>query len=137
MTRVHRATLAALAWSLLSIHPSGAQVASSIWPRCIAEREGQQLGLAGSVCECSHERGGTMIGKPPGWRWACDIMRSDGSQLEIPAETSNDRESLPSGFTYAPQDGSSMQPGPRNRPSEQPYGTQLRRPAPLFEGGRR
>ena len=130
MTREHRATLVALAWSLLSIRSLNAQVAPSIWPRCIAEREGQQLGMAGSVCECSYERGGTMTGKRPGWR-------SDGSQLEIPADTSNGQESLPPGFTYAPQDGASMQPGPQNQPSEQLYGTQPRGPVPLFNGGRR
>lgn len=46
-----------------------------------------------------------MIGKPPGWRWACDIMRSDGSGLDIPADRPLGGQQLPPGFTYAPQNG--------------------------------
>ncbi len=50
-----------------------------------------------------------MIGKPPGWRWACDIMRSDGSGLDIPADRPFGGQQLPPGFTYAPQNGVGMQ----------------------------
>ncbi len=137
MTYLYRATLAALTWCSLSIYPLTAQMMPSVWPRCIAERDGQQLGLAGSVCECSYEQGSIMSGKPPGWRWNCDILRSDGSSLEMPADPSNGRQSLPPGFTYAPQSGTSMQPGLQNQPSGQSFEVQPRRPAPLFEGRRR
>ncbi len=51
-----------------------------------------------------------MIGKPPGWRWACDIMRSDGSGLDIPTDGPfGGQQQLPPGFTYAPQNGFGMQ----------------------------
>lgn len=103
------AVLAALALGALAVGSARAQVPPSVWPRCIAERDGQQLGLAGSVCECKYERGGTLTGRPPGWRWSCDIMRMDGSSLGLPADTSAGRQSLPPGFTYAPQ--GAAQPG--------------------------
>lgn len=134
MKYLQHAVLATLAGYLLSVHPSNAQLAPGVWPRCIAERDGQQLGLAGSVCECSYERGGTMIGKPPGWRWVCDIMRSDGSQLQVPADTLTDRQPLPPGFTYAPQGGATMQPGLQDQPFGPRYQAQPRGPAPVFEG---
>ena len=137
VTCVCRAIVAALAWCLLSAHSSIAQGAPGMWPRCIAERDGQQLALAGSVCECASEQGGTMTGKRPGWRWDCDIMRSDGSQLEIPADTSSGQQSLPPGFTYAPQGGTSMQPGLQDQPFGRPYGAQPPGPMPLFGGRRR
>lgn len=104
----HLAVLAAVALGAFA-GPASAQVPPSVWPRCIAERDGQQLGLAGSVCECRHERGGTLTGRRPGWRWSCDIMRMDGSSLGLPADTSAGRQSLPPGFTYAPQEAA--QPG--------------------------
>ena len=136
MTRMHRAILATLACSLVPLSPLEAQVAPSVWPRCIPERDGQQLGQAGSVCECGYERGGTMTGKPPGWRWACDILRSDGSNLDSPADTSAGRQSLPPGFVYAPQNGAGIQPIEPGQSFGQPYGMQQRGPMPLF-GGRR
>lgn len=43
-----------------------------------------------------------MTGKPPGWRWSCDIMRSDGDQLEAPADSSSDRQPLPPDLSYSP-----------------------------------
>lgn len=133
-----RVTIAAVfAWCLPSVCLLAAQVAPSAWPRCIAERDGQQLGLAGSVCECSYEAGGTMLSKPPGWRWSCDIMRSDGDQLEIPADTFNDRQSLPPDLTYAPQNGATTQPEPQNLPAGRSYEILPRTPTPLFTGRHR
>lgn len=136
MTRLHRAILATLACSLVPLSPLEAQVAPSMWPRCIPERDGQQLGQAGSVCECGYEQGGAMTGKPTGWRWACDILRSDGSNLDKPADTSFGRQPLPPGFVYAPQNGAGAQPMQQDQSLGQPYGMQQRGPMPLFGGGR-
>jgi len=149
----HRAAGAACAWCLLGVHPLAAQVAPGAWPRCIAERDGQQLGLAGSVCECSHEPGGTMTGKPPGWRWSCDVMRSDGDQLEVPADSSAERQPLPPdlaysptyspgyspGYTpyYSPQDAAGVAPELPGRPSGRPYQSLPGGPTALFAGRRR
>lgn len=105
---VPRAVLAASIAAVSAAVPAGAQMPPGAWPRCIPERDGQRLALGGSVCECRHERGGTMIGRPPGWRWSCDILKMDESVLGIPPDTG--RRGLPPGFTYVPQPGA-LQPG--------------------------
>lgn len=115
------AILATSACWTFSAQESRAQAPASIWPRCIAERAGQQLSQAGSVCECSYDRGGTMIGKPPGWRWTCDVMRSDDSSLNLPADRPSTRQSLPYGFSYAPQIGESTQNTFPEAPLSEPY----------------
>ena len=85
-----------------------------------------------------------MIGRPPGWRWSCDIMRSDDSNLDVPADRLSGQQSLPPGFTYAPQNGASasqsgisMAPMQQNQSFGQSYGGQPIVPSPLFGGGLR
>jgi hypothetical protein len=36
---------------------------------------GQVTCLATKLCECIHDRGGTMTGVPAGYRWDCGILR--------------------------------------------------------------
>lgn len=93
------ATLAMVALCIATAQMVQAQAPASMWPRCIAERAGQRFSQAGSVCECGYDPGGTMVARPPGWRWTCDILRPDGS-LDIPAEAPAARD-LPS-FGYGP-----------------------------------
>ena len=119
--RLKRAALLTTVLSFLGAGAATAQAPSGAWPRCVADREGQQIGSGGSVCECRRERGGTMIGRPTGWRWSCDLLRSDGSERSIPADTTS-RRGLPPGFTYAPQGGSDFLGGPAEpRLFERPY----------------
>lgn len=106
--------LAAVAAGFAVAGQAGAQAPSGPWPRCDATRDGQQLGSGGSVCECRQAAGGTMLRRPPGWRWSCDILRMDGSQLGAAADAPSSRQGLPPGFTYAPQ-GGVEQPGPFER----------------------
>jgi len=49
------ATLAAIALVASTAVPASAQVPPGAWPRCIPERDGQELALGGSACECRHE----------------------------------------------------------------------------------
>lgn len=102
---VAKAVLAATIAAASAVAPAAAQTSPGAWPRCIPERDGQRLGLGGSVCECRYERGGSMIGKPPGWRWSCDILKMDEGALAAPADGGAVRRGLPPGFTYAPQTG--------------------------------
>lgn len=85
-----------------------------------------------------------MLGRPPGWRWACDVLRSDGTNLDVPAATSSGQQSLPPGFTYAPQigasasqGGTSMAPIQQDQSLGRSYGGQPMVASPLFGGGRR
>jgi hypothetical protein len=128
------AALAAIALVASTAVPASAQVPPGAWPRCIPERDGQELALGGSACECRHEQGGTMIARRPGWRWSCDIMKMDGSQLGIPADDGAGRRGLPPGFVYAPQGGGTPSSG--QAPSGSPPDAGPRGPAPLL-GGRR
>ena len=75
------------------------------------------------MCECRYEPGGTMLRRPAGWRWSCDIMQMDGGDSQ--AGPSNASPALPPGFVYAPQGGGIAGP-------QQPQG-----PVALFDGGRR
>lgn len=99
------ALLAAVAFGSAIAGQAVAQAPAGAWPRCTADRGGQQLGSGGSVCECRHDRGGTVTAHPPGWRWSCDIMRMDGSGLGAAADLPAARHGLPPGFTYVPQGG--------------------------------
>ena len=92
-----------LGWSVAG--PAAAQVTPGAWPRCVAERDGQQIGQGGSVCECRYNRGGSMVGRPPGWRWSCDILRSDGSGSGAPADLPADRRRAPLGLGDLPRSG--------------------------------
>jgi len=118
------AALAAIALVASSAVPASAQTLLGAWPRCIPEREGQELALGGSVCECRYEQGGTLIGRRPGWRWSCDIMKMDGSELGIPADDGAGRRGLPPGFAYSPGDT----PSSGQAPSGQPPNVAPRRP---------
>lgn len=44
-------------------------------PVCNAAREGAVACLAGTVCACRFERGGSITGRPDGFRWNCDALR--------------------------------------------------------------
>ena len=85
-----------------------------------------------------------MIGRPSGWQWACDVLRSDGSNLDVPADTHSGQQSLPPGFTYAPQNGvgasqsgTSMVLMQQDQSLGRSYGGQPMVPSSLFGGGRR
>ena len=109
---------------------ASAQVAPSVWPRCIPARDGQQVGVGGSMCECRYESGGTMLRRPAGWRWSCDVMQMDGS-ANSPAGALNAQSSLLPGVVYAPQGNGVITAAPQQQRG------QLQGPVALFDGNRR
>ena len=44
-------------------------------PACDAGRVGSVTAMAGKRCVCRYERGGTLTGEQPGYRWDCGILR--------------------------------------------------------------
>ncbi|WP_372620556.1 hypothetical protein [Falsiroseomonas sp.] len=44
-------------------------------PSCTAERAGVASCMAGKLCRCDFARGGTLSGRPDGWRWDCGVLR--------------------------------------------------------------
>lgn len=64
---------APLAFLLLLLGmPAAAQV-----PVCSAPREGMTACFDGRLCVCRFERGGTLTGRPDGYRWDCGALRPD------------------------------------------------------------
>lgn len=76
-----RLRIAALLLALLST-PGSLRAA----PPCGPGRAGERVCMAGSVCECRHERGGTLIVQPPGWRWSCSTLSSCGEDAPAAPE---------------------------------------------------
>jgi hypothetical protein len=71
-------------------------------PRCSDALDGQ---VTEGGCKCGYDRGGTLIGRPAGWRWDCDLLRGPGAIAPVPS-AGDPQQPLPPGFTYAPQRGS-------------------------------
>ncbi|WP_426959157.1 hypothetical protein [Muricoccus radiodurans] len=46
-------------------------------PACNAVREGALACMAGRACRCHFERGGSVAGRPDGYRWDCGALRPD------------------------------------------------------------
>jgi len=44
-------------------------------PVCDASRVGTVAPMAGKRCACRYERGGSLAGRKPGYRWDCGILR--------------------------------------------------------------
>ncbi|MBE9605167.1 hypothetical protein IAI18_09845 [Acetobacteraceae bacterium H6797] len=44
-------------------------------PACRPAMEGMVSCMAEKLCVCGYERGGTMSGRPEGWRWDCGALR--------------------------------------------------------------
>jgi hypothetical protein len=63
------------------------------FPACAGDMpvcSGQSLGAAscfsGKLCECIHDRGGSVTGTPEGFRWDCGILRPKcGEAADAPA----------------------------------------------------
>ena len=86
---------------------STASRAEQLLPRCGPALDGQ---VSEGGCMCRHDRGGSLTGHGPGWRWSCDLLRGPGATEPVaPADLSGTNP--PSVFTYAPQGGGTMPPG--------------------------
>ncbi len=60
-------------------------------PSCDATRVGGVAAMAGKRCICRYERGGTMTGRKPGFRWDCGILRpADRFAPAVPREPAPD-----------------------------------------------
>ena len=54
-------------------------------PACDAPRAGAVACLSGKLCRCDSARGGSVAGRPDGWRWDCSALRpACGEALPTP-----------------------------------------------------
>lgn len=55
----------------------GAAPAQAQTPACGPAREGQLACMAGRLCVCRFDAGGTLTGRPSAHRWDCGALRPD------------------------------------------------------------
>ena len=60
-----------LALALIGVRAASAESV----PRCTPLRDGEVACLGGKLCECGHDPGGSLTGRPPGTRWNCGAFR--------------------------------------------------------------
>lgn len=56
-------------------------------PVCSAAHDGVQICMTQQVCVCTHDPGGILSGRAPGWRWSCDILQECDSDSPADAGT--------------------------------------------------
>jgi hypothetical protein len=84
-----------LSWLALWL-PSPVDAQESV---CTIERAGIVVCIAGKLCSCSYDRGGTVTGMPAGYRWDCGIKRPSCGGAEAPATLNEYPYLLPPGLT--------------------------------------
>ncbi len=67
-------------------------------PVCDAARLGTLACQAGRMCECRHERGGSLTGRMEGFRWDCGILRPNCPPFQLQAPLSPPMSSWPPGL---------------------------------------
>ena len=91
---------------LLLVAPARAQEP----PACNAGREGLEVCIAGKLCRCHYEAGGSLTARPGGVRWDCGILRPDCGGV---APAGSPPAPLPPGLML---NMSPMQPPPQSVP---------------------
>lgn len=82
MQRSPLAPVVLLAGSLLA----GPEAAAQPFPSCVAEAAGLVACVAGKLCACDFDPGGTVTGRPAGHRWDCGALRpACGDAARLPA----------------------------------------------------
>ncbi len=61
--------------------------AAQIPPACNNAREGQLICMAGRLCACRYETGGSLTGRPSAHRWDCGPLRPDCRPEPMPQAT--------------------------------------------------
>jgi hypothetical protein len=70
----------------LALPPDAARAQSSSPPACTESREGAVACMVQKLCVCRFQRGGSLTGRPDGFRWDCGALRpSCGAEANPPA----------------------------------------------------
>ncbi|MFM2150707.1 MAG: hypothetical protein RLZZ187_3013 [Pseudomonadota bacterium] len=76
---------------LLIAFPAAAQEI----PACTQDRAGAVACMAGKLCACGYQRGGSVSGRPDGWRWDCGILRPACGEALPPPSMPGTMQPLP------------------------------------------
>lgn len=74
-------------------------------PNCAAERAGAVACIAGKLCACGFARGGSVAGRPDGWRWDCGALRPPCGEALPPAALNGFPAPLPQLYLQLPPPG--------------------------------
>ncbi len=69
-------------------------------PLCTPANEGQLACIAGKLCACRFERGGSLIGRPDRFAWDCGVLRPSCAPSDAPQPPVE----LPPGLTLIPSE---------------------------------
>jgi hypothetical protein len=100
-------------WWLLLLLP----VMAAAQPACNAQREGQVACMAGRLCACRYETGGSLTGRPSAHRWDCGALRPDCRPDPVPGPAHSALNLFPS-LSVPPPPGlpQPRPPAPPKRP---------------------
>jgi hypothetical protein len=68
---------------------------ASALPRCTPALEGAVACLDGKLCECRHDPGGALSGRPAGVRWNCGALRPACGAVPPPDTGQQQQQPLP------------------------------------------
>jgi hypothetical protein len=54
-------------------------------PACTQDRVGAAACMSGKLCSCGYQRGGSVSGRPDGYRWDCGALRPACGEAAPPA----------------------------------------------------
>ena len=57
------------------LSPAAAMAQPTPVPMCLEQREGMTFCFETKLCLCRYEAGGTLTGRPAGYRWDCGALR--------------------------------------------------------------
>jgi hypothetical protein len=79
-------------------------------PACTQDRVGAVACMAGKLCACGYQRGGSVSGRPDGYLWDCGVLRPPCGEALPPATLGGFPQPLPQLILPLPQHG--FQPPP-------------------------
>ncbi len=84
------AVIASIAFASIafSVHTGGvaSPARADEMPVCTGQNLGAASCFSGKLCECIHDRGGSVTGTPAGFRWDCGVLRPKcGEAADAPA----------------------------------------------------
>ena len=71
-------------------------------PACTQDRVGAVACMAGKLCACGYQRGGSVSGRPDGYAWDCGVLRPSCGEAFPPATIGSVPTPLPQLFLPLP-----------------------------------
>jgi hypothetical protein len=79
-------------------------------PACNQSRAGAVACMSGKLCSCNFQRGGTIAGRPDGYRWDCGILRPGCGEALAPPGVQQPQVQLPQLYLNVPAPEETMPP---------------------------